>query len=711
MTRRCRPSEPAAPAFFEPLEERLALYTSPFLAALPALSDLQNAANTVVRMQTNEGIIDIELYDRGGPNGGSAAPITTANFLRYISTGRYDNTFFHRLVDNPKFVLQGGGFMFTDGDAPPREVEQPTFPAIQNEFNVDRSNIAQTLAMAKRGGDPNSATDQFFFNLVDNAANLDGQNGGFTVFAHVIKGWDVVETISDLQTRDLNEFLTGNPQDAFNQVPVTGAADTDLVTITDIEVIKPAGSQQFFSQSVYYPEGFRSGRIVSSVELVNNDPNAANPYEIVAHFEGGLRDQVIFTNTLAPGQHVEIPISIGGNPSVNKVRAGEGFSYEIRSARPIGATLHHKDFGAVASEAFVQPDPFSAAQLQAWDFANGLKGPNNPSYIVWENLSDQPTHVNLLFFPDGGTPFYIGKTVQPYRRGGLDINQLPGVADGRFSIQMTSDHPIVAALSQYSINPGHASTETGVVAGGATQGVIPGAYIATGGQSIVSAMFTGSSPSIVTIDFDFILSDGSVIHSATPLVLTPAVPRRDLDLLSAAALPRDTFFTIRYRVRDGAAPVSMAYTGTVLGDTVQTPFETFAGAQAILAGGTTDPIVPQREVVSLYNPFASGTTATYRLRFHFSDGNDILVPAGTLEAGRRVDIDVRSLADVLAKISSGAQFHTYSISVDSSFAGTSTTGALFAQLTRFDVTGDSITTGPTLPQGVGILSIADPLFH
>lgn len=131
--------------------------------------------NSEVQFQTSAGNINVELYDKD-------TPITVANFYEYANSGRYDNTIFHRLVNN--FVLQGGGFSFDDATDTFPSVS--TDPTIQNEFSATRSNIASTIAMAKLGGDPNSASSQFFFNLGNNSTNLDGQNGGFTVFGRIV---------------------------------------------------------------------------------------------------------------------------------------------------------------------------------------------------------------------------------------------------------------------------------------------------------------------------------------------------------------------------------------------------------------------------------------------------------------------------------------------------------------------------------------------
>ncbi len=143
----------------------------------------------VVRLETSEGDIDLEMLIDG-------APITVVNFLQYVEDGFYDDTIFHRVI--PDFVVQGGGYL-------PGLVEQDGVrDPITNEFSPDRSNVRGTVAMAKVGGNPDSATSQFFFNLSDNSgdpANLDTQNGGFTVFARVTEDtMEVVDEIGRVQT-------------------------------------------------------------------------------------------------------------------------------------------------------------------------------------------------------------------------------------------------------------------------------------------------------------------------------------------------------------------------------------------------------------------------------------------------------------------------------------------------------------------------------
>lgn len=161
------------------------------LAAVASLSiflvENPSRAGTLAQFRTVHGDLEVELYDQD-------KPITTGNFKRLTEAGAYQNTFFHRLA--PNFVAQGGGFFsaskgITNPFAPPWTYvgSVPNFGPITNEFGVGPflSNTNGTIAMAKVGSDPNSATSQWFFNLGDNSSNLDNQNGGFTVFGRVVR--------------------------------------------------------------------------------------------------------------------------------------------------------------------------------------------------------------------------------------------------------------------------------------------------------------------------------------------------------------------------------------------------------------------------------------------------------------------------------------------------------------------------------------------
>ncbi len=155
-------------------------------------------AESAVRVSTTLGDMDCILFD-------TATPATVTNFMNYVNAGKYTDVAFHRSIAG--FVIQGGGFKGAGtGSNFSSVVTNPTVvnePGIANEFG--------TVSMAKLGGDPNSATSQFFVSLDDNRTNLDFQNGGFTVFGRVAgAGMSVAQAISDLPNATYNLFLNGS---------------------------------------------------------------------------------------------------------------------------------------------------------------------------------------------------------------------------------------------------------------------------------------------------------------------------------------------------------------------------------------------------------------------------------------------------------------------------------------------------------------------
>lgn len=157
------------------------------LLCLVLLSSPGALAGTVVRVSTALGDFDIELLD-------DTAPFTVANFLAYLNQGAYNGTVVHRLV--PGFVIQGGWLSFNE--AQQTFFPLATTPPILNEFTSAAPNRRGTLAMAKRAGDPNSATSQWFINLQDNPV-LNTTEGGYAVFGRVMgKGMQIVDKIGAL---------------------------------------------------------------------------------------------------------------------------------------------------------------------------------------------------------------------------------------------------------------------------------------------------------------------------------------------------------------------------------------------------------------------------------------------------------------------------------------------------------------------------------
>ena len=196
------------------------------------LSSPITQANPVACFNTSMGQFCIELFK-------THTPATTENFLNYINSGAYTNGIFHRSV--PSFVIQGGGFKIVDGPNGKSLAAVNTFPPITNEFKI--SNTRGTVAMAKLGNNPNSATSQWFVNLADNSQNLDNQNGGFTVFGRVIfDGMNVIDAIEDLPVTNLSNSLGSS----YKETPTINYDGSkilvsNLVQIDHVEVIDTTG--------------------------------------------------------------------------------------------------------------------------------------------------------------------------------------------------------------------------------------------------------------------------------------------------------------------------------------------------------------------------------------------------------------------------------------------------------------------------------------
>ena len=158
-------------------------------AALPfaasAQSDACKGDTPKVKLTTTAGPIVLELNR-------AKAPVTVDNFVKYVESGQYNGTIFHRVIDG--FMIQGGGFT--------KDMQQkPTQAPIKNESTNGLKNEPYTVAMA-RTSDPNSATAQFFINVVDNQMLNYGSemSPGYAVFGKVVQGQDTVDKIRKVQT-------------------------------------------------------------------------------------------------------------------------------------------------------------------------------------------------------------------------------------------------------------------------------------------------------------------------------------------------------------------------------------------------------------------------------------------------------------------------------------------------------------------------------
>jgi peptidyl-prolyl cis-trans isomerase A (cyclophilin A) len=178
---------------------------APLVQAQTAAAPAADPKHPVVVINTTKGSIMVRLD-------AEKAPKTVENFLAYVTSGFYTNTLFHRVI--PGFMIQGGGVdtkSFT---------EKPTRSPIVNEWNNGLKHVRGSIAMARRPSSEDTATSQFFINLVNNPS-LD--SGHYAVFGEVILSMETVDTIAKVKTG-----TRGNYQD----MPV------ENVVITSVTVNK-----------------------------------------------------------------------------------------------------------------------------------------------------------------------------------------------------------------------------------------------------------------------------------------------------------------------------------------------------------------------------------------------------------------------------------------------------------------------------------------
>ena len=419
-----------------------AIFTG-LLVATAALGQTSTSSPTV-RFKTNVGDIDVVLTPE-------VAPATVTNFLNYVNKGAYNNSVFHRSVAG--FIIQGGGFQLVN-HAPAATAQSAP---VKNEFNV--TNARGTIAMAKLGTDPNSATNQWFFNLANNGSNLDRQNGGFTVFGRVTgnTGLAVMDRIAAQPTFNLGSPFDQIPLQNYRGGTVPDASFLLVTSIVSLPFVTPAGFTSAASFALTNPNGIAPGEIVAIFGTAIGPSQlttlALDGSGVVTSSLAGTR--VLFDGAAAPliytvaGQiSVVAPQSLAGKDIVQVVVEYQGVQtsairFSVAPANPGIFTLNSKGFG---DGAIIRPDgtvisesnpgqPGEVLVLYGEGYG-ATKDPLPDGVIVGSNLP-VPVAPVLLLIDDklvdtqyaGGAPTLIN--------GVLQVNfKVPDLAAGSHQIQL-----------------------------------------------------------------------------------------------------------------------------------------------------------------------------------------------------------------------------------------------------------------------------------
>lgn len=334
-----------------------------------------------VRINTNMGDVDVQLLPE-------SAPLTVRNFLNYVEKGAYNNSFFHRLVRG--FVLQGGGYTFRNGTT----AVIPPDPPVRNEYRV--SNTRGTLAMAKLGTDPNSATNQWFFNLADNSANLNNQNGGFTVFARVANAASlaVVDRMAAVPVYNAGEAFDTVPLQNFRAgAPITEANLILIRSITVLGNLPAIAANGVITVGNF--GGFAAAAPGSFIEIYGSNLAA----------EGVSRQwsAADFTDGSAPRSLEGVSVTVDGKPAYVSFVSPTQVNVQVPADVSVGR--------AVPVAVTVNGQAAAAATLEMVPTAGGILAP--PSFKVGDRQFVAATHQNGSFVSNGAIPNVPANPARP----------------------------------------------------------------------------------------------------------------------------------------------------------------------------------------------------------------------------------------------------------------------------------------------------------
>ena len=290
---------------------------------------------TSVTFTTNLGSFVVTLLD-------DAAPQSVADFLSYVtdlSAGyNAENSFFHRLASG--FVLQGGGYGVQGG----KVITIPTHAPVVNEYSAAHPNVAGTVAFAKVGGDPNSATDQFFINLADNSSNLDNQNGGFTVFGVVSTGFDVVLKIAQLP-------VVAEPS-PLDSLPVEHGVTAQTAMVNDLVFFNVVVNEATTDDASLHP--FASARVTDTAasETARVTYAGANGALSGGGFAGSAGD---YSVTGTPAQVQAALQALVFTPTAHQVATGQSVTTPFTITLTAGTTVHTDTTFAVTATSAAAP--------------------------------------------------------------------------------------------------------------------------------------------------------------------------------------------------------------------------------------------------------------------------------------------------------------------------------------------------------------------
>jgi hypothetical protein len=281
---------------------------------------------------------------------------------------------------------------------------------------------------------------------------------------------------------------------------------------------------------LFFPEGWRNDTTVNEYLPVVNPHAFAVRYRVIARYEVGERDQVIFDGEIAPFSRGGLILTERGRPLEALTRANVGYAIEVQSSAPLGAMLSRYDnFSGQPGSATdaANGEALTSRTSQMWTFADVRRAPGSIfDFLLYYNPTETDGQVTFdLRYEDGSTVTFA-YSAAALRRGGLNVNAETVIPEGRFSVVATSTVPLVMAQSRYEAASGQGFSTLGDPSGGTTDLALPFVETRTGVRNQLS-LFNPSAASAaqVTISISYEGDLTGLVSEVLALTIEPGRPR------------------------------------------------------------------------------------------------------------------------------------------------------------------------------------------
>ncbi len=380
---------------------------------------------------------------------------------------------------------------------------------------------------------------------------------------------------------------------------------------------------------VFYPEGFFGDNIFTFVPIANPN-NQATRVTVIARYEVGERDQIIGELNIAANSRSGLTLVDPDlfNSGGTLIRQDAPYAIEVRSERPVSAVFSHYDLNLLQGFRAALGEAFTSRVETTWSFGKVSKGNGNIDFLLMYNTTDTLSKVTVNFYPAaGGAVITEVFNVDAFRRGGLAVNDVVGLADGDYGVTVTSEQPIVASLSHYNANEQEAAGLVGNEGLGSARGAMPEGQVGLSGSTELIGVLNANGAAAQVV-FSFIFQDGSSYRTALNVA---ARSQGVLDVSTLPNFPTNLPYGLFYEsnLAVSVTDLSRTYGESISTSTASNAFSLWGFGEGFRPGdGSGHPGV--EDYIRIYNPQVTDQVIEITISYDGIPGSEVfrrVVPA------------------------------------------------------------------------------------